>query len=57
MNNFTIARRITLMIVAAVLALLLVGFVGLTVADKGSENIRRINEESLAGIQTLSKLE
>ncbi len=57
MKNFTIAHRILLMIGVSVLALLLVGFVGLTVANKGTESIRSINDESLASIEKLSKVE
>ena len=53
MKNVTIAQRIQLMIGASVLALLLVGFAGLIVANNGTDSIKKINDESLAQIQTL----
>jgi len=53
MKHLTIAHRIMLTIGAAVLSLLLVGFVGLTVANKGADSIKKINDNSLAGIQIL----
>ncbi|WP_263768768.1 methyl-accepting chemotaxis protein [Propionivibrio soli] len=57
MNRITIASRILLMIGASVLALLWVGIVGLTVAEREAHGIRAINDESLAGIQKLSKVQ
>ena len=53
MKNVTIAHRILLMIGASVLALLLVGVAGLIVANTGTGSIKKINDESLAQIQTL----
>jgi methyl-accepting chemotaxis protein len=53
MKNLTIAHRILLMIGVSVMALLLIGFVGLSVASKGADSIKQINDDSLAGIQTL----
>lgn len=53
MKHLTIAHRIMLTIGAAVLSLLLVGFVGLSVASKGTASINKINDNSLAGIQIL----
>jgi methyl-accepting chemotaxis protein len=53
MKNFTIAHRILLMIGASVIALLIVGFVGLSVASKETESIKKINDGSLASIETL----
>jgi len=53
MKHLTIAHRIMLTIGAAVLSLLLVGFVGLSVANKGAGSIKEINDHSLAGIQIL----
>ena len=53
MKNVTIAHLILLMIGASVLALLLVGFAGLIVANKGTDSIKKINDESLAQIQML----
>ena len=44
-----------LMIGVSVLTLLLVGFVGLFVASKGSESVRQINEGSMPRIQTLGE--
>ena len=54
MKNLTIAQRLTLMICTSVVALLLVGFIGISVANKGTESIRKINDESLASIQLLT---
>jgi len=53
MKKLTIAHRIMLMIGVSVLGLLLVGFVGLSVANKGTDSIREINDERLASIQLL----
>jgi len=55
MKHLTIAHRIMLTIGAAVLSLLLVGFVGLYVSKTQTENIRLIDQDSLAGISTLSE--
>ena len=54
MRNLTIAYRLILMIGASVLTLLLVGLVGMSVASKGTESIRKINNESMASIQMLA---
>jgi len=53
MKHLTIVHRIMLTIGAAVLSLLLVGFVGLSVANNGTDSIKKINDNSLAGIQIL----
>ena len=53
MKNLTIARRIMLMIATSVIALLLIGFVGLSVADKGAEDIKLINN-NVTGVKILS---
>ena len=53
MKNYTIANRIMLMIGISVLSLLLVGYVGLSVANNGSDSIKRIEEDSLTSIKTL----
>ena len=53
MKNFTIAHRIMTMIGASILALLVVGGVGMYVANKETESIRNINENSLVSIQLL----
>ncbi len=54
MKSLTIANLLTLMICTSVVALLLVGFIGISMANKGTESIRKINEESLASIQLLT---
>ncbi len=53
MKKLTIAHRILLMIGVSVLGLLLVGFVGLSVANKGTASVKEINDERLASIQLL----
>ena len=53
MNKLTIAQRIILLIVASVIALLLVGYDGLSVGNKGADSIRKLDEDSLASIQIL----
>ena len=55
MKNLTIAHRILMMIGVSVLALLLVGLVGLSVASKGTDNIKQLNNDTLASIQTLGE--
>ncbi|SFN09551.1 methyl-accepting chemotaxis protein [Formivibrio citricus] len=55
MKNLTVAQRIIMMIVVSVSALLIVGSVGLYVANKGSESIHQINDDSLASVQILSE--
>ncbi len=54
MKNLTIAHRIMLMIGTSVIALLLIGFVGLSVAEKETDSIRQIDESSIVSIQTLN---
>ncbi|WP_153110186.1 methyl-accepting chemotaxis protein [Propionivibrio limicola] len=54
MKNITIAHRILLMIGASIVSLLVVGASGLYVANKESENITRIKEDSIASITTLT---
>ena len=56
MKNLTIAHRILMMIGVSVLSLLLVGFVGLFVANKGTESIRQINEGAQPRIQALGEV-
>ena len=53
MNKLTIAQRIMLLIAASVVALLLVGYDGLSVGNKGAESIKTMQQDSLAGIQLL----
>ena len=57
MKNITIAQRIVLMIFTAVLALLLIGTVGLNVASKGTASIREINDVTLKSIKSLAALQ
>jgi len=53
MKHLSIAQRIMLTVGVAVFSLLLVGFVGLSVANKGADSIKRINDNSLSGVQIL----
>ncbi len=53
MKNLTIAHRIMLMISTSVIALLLVGFFGLSVASKGTASIKQIKDDSMAGVHIL----
>ena len=55
MKNITIASRIIFMIVTSVIALLAVGIVGLSVASKGADSIKQINDGTLPSIQTLGQ--
>jgi len=57
MRNFTIAARVLLMIGASVVALVLVGAVGLMVVDRQTGSIQQINDDSLASLQKLSKVQ
>jgi methyl-accepting chemotaxis protein len=54
-STLTISRRIVLMISIAVMALLLVGSVGLYVSSKETDSIKKIYSNSLASIETLSE--
>jgi len=54
MKNLSIAQRIMLMIATSIIALLVVGFIGLTVSNKETDSIKHIDEDSLAGIIALS---
>ena len=56
MKRISIAQRIILMIVASVIALLLVGGVGLNVSNQQTNSIRMIHEDSLTSIVTLNEL-
>jgi methyl-accepting chemotaxis protein len=53
MNTLTISRRIILMVMTSIVALFLVGGVGLYVSSKQTENIKLITEDSLPSILTL----
>jgi len=53
MNKLSIAHRIMLLIAASVIALLLVGYNGLSVGNKGAESIKKLDQDSLASIQIL----
>ncbi|MEO8409567.1 MAG: MCP four helix bundle domain-containing protein [Propionivibrio sp.] len=52
----TISTRILLMIAASVLALLVVGAVGLFVAAKGADSIEQINDDNLAAVESLGAI-
>ena len=56
MKNITIAHRIILMICVSVLSLLLVGLVGLIVAQKETENVKLITEGAMPRIQALGEV-
>lgn len=53
MKNLTIAHRILMMIGASIVALLLIGAVGLNIASKGTQSIYEINDINIPRIQTL----
>jgi len=53
MNKLTIAHRIMLLIAASVIALLLVGYDGLSVGNKGAASIKNMQQDSLAGVQLM----
>ena len=53
MNKLTIAHRIILLVAASVIALIVVGYDGLSVGNKGADSIRTIKDHSLVGIQIL----
>ena len=55
MSKLTIAHRIMLLIAVSVISLLLVGYNGLSVGNKGADSIKKIDQDSLAGISTLSE--
>lgn len=55
MNKLTITQRIMLQIGFSIVSLLLVGSVGLYVSNTQTEDIRLIDEDSLAGITTLTE--
>ena len=53
MSKLSIAHRIMLLIAASVISLLLVGYNGLSVGNKGADSIKKIDQDSLASIQLL----
>ena len=55
MKNISIAHRIIAMISLSILALIVIGLVGLSAADKGTQTVKKINDDSLASIRTLSE--
>lgn len=55
MKSLSIAQRIMVMIGVSVLALLLVGFVGLYVSNKETQSLKLINDDSMASIVTLGE--
>ena len=52
----TISKRILLMVCSSLLALLIVGMVGLSVAGRGGDSLRQINDDNLASIQSLAAM-
>lgn len=56
MKNITIAGRILLMVFTSLLTLVIVGFIGLSVAKKGSDSVRQINDGNLASIEVLATM-
>ena len=54
MKNLNIAHRILLMIGSSIVALLLVGLVGLNLAEKSTTSIQNINGIVIPRIQDLS---
>ena len=54
MKNISIAHRIIAMISLSILALIVIGLVGLSAADKGTQTVKKINDDSLASIKTLN---
>ena len=54
MKNISIAHRIIAMISLSILALIVIGLVGLSAADKGTQTVKKINDDSLASIRTLN---
>ena len=55
MGNITISKRITFMVIISIVALLLVGAVGLFVSNKQTNSIKQVKEDSLASIETLGE--
>ncbi|MEI7613257.1 MAG: methyl-accepting chemotaxis protein [Betaproteobacteria bacterium] len=55
MNTLTISRRIILMVMTSIVALVLVGGVGLYVSSKQTDNIKLITEDSLPSILILGE--
>ncbi|MBS1230247.1 MAG: methyl-accepting chemotaxis protein [Proteobacteria bacterium] len=55
MKNVTIAQRIALMIAVSIVSLLSVGAVGLVVSNTQTQDIRLIDEDSMAGVGVLSE--
>ena len=55
MKNISIAQRILLMIAVSIVSLLSVGAVGLVVSNTQTQDIRIIDEDSMAGIGVLSE--
>ena len=55
MGNITISKRITFMVIISIIALLLVGAVGLFVSNKQTNSIKQVKEDSLASIETLGE--
>ena len=56
MNTLTITKRLWILICCAVVALLVVGFVGINAAHIAQDGIRNIREDSLVGISILATI-
>jgi methyl-accepting chemotaxis protein len=54
MKNLTIAHRIMVMIAASIVSLLLVGAAGLYVANRGSDSVKFIKDDSLASVRAIA---
>ena len=54
MKNLTIAHRILFMIAVSIVSLLLVGAAGLYVANRGSDSIKFIKDDSLASVRAIA---
>jgi methyl-accepting chemotaxis protein len=54
MKNITITKRLIVMIVSSIVALMVVGAVGLTAALHAQKDVTSIRDDSLASIKTLS---
>jgi methyl-accepting chemotaxis protein len=54
MKNLTIAHRIMVMIAVSIVSLLLVGAAGLYVANRGSDSVKFIKDDSLASVRAIA---
>ncbi|MFT3847703.1 MAG: methyl-accepting chemotaxis protein [Propionivibrio sp.] len=54
MKNLTIAKRLVLLIAASIVALAIVGIVGINAAIRGERGVQEIRDDSLASIKTIA---